>query len=522
MKTLLTLCFSLLLLALPAMAEIPKPAEPAKSEDPAKPVEEAKPAAPATPVEPAKPAEQIKPAETIKPAVPAKPADANKQTDPADATPASKPSDAPKESSSHPSDSPKKSKIVPVRATDVSQSESSTSTSTAPTATFEQAGDPTAFAKANNSFALAMHQRLTKASGENLAFSPVSLASALAMTSAGAAGQTEKEMLKALRLTGVNEPHKSASAFLAALKPVDDKTIVSTAQGIWLKKDMTLLPDFASIAKNQYRAASEILDFADSPKAVEHLNGWVSKQTQERITDLFDSKSVGPGTELVLASALYFKGQWLTPFKADETREGPFQLTTKKSGTANFMHRNAKMDYTETDSYQALRLPYSGQDWTMLVLLPRKADGLTALESSLTTESLDKTIGTLKQEKVDLALPKFTTKKRLEVSGPLKNLGMKLAFGDEADFSRLSDKGKNLMISKVLHQTFVDVSEEGTEAAAATGVVMVPKGVIVQDPPKVFHADRPFLYLIRHEATGAVVFMGRLTHPETARPSAPN
>jgi serpin B len=499
-----------LLLALPVMAEIPKPAEPVKSGEPAKSAETAKPAEPAAPAETIKPAEPVKPAEAAKPVESSKSTEAPKQS--SDPTTPAKPT-----TTSEPTGKTDKAEKIdgPKSASPDATSTPASTTTTA--STYEQAADPSAFAKASNQFAFAMHQRLAKASGENLAFSPLSLASALAMTSAGAAGATEKEMLKALRLTGVSEAHKSAGAFLAALKPADDKTMFSAAQGIWLKKDMTLLPAFASIAKDQYHATSETLDFTATPKALEHLNGWVSKHTQERITNLFDAQSVGPGTQLVLASALYFKSQWLVPFKPEDTREGDFQLTAKKTAKGNFMHRTAKMDYAETPAFQALRLPYAGKDWAMVILLPRKVDGLAAIESNLTAESVEKTIGTLTQVKVDLSLPKFTTKKRLEIKGSLQKLGMNLAFSDDADFSRLSDQGKNLMISKVLHQTFVDVSEEGTEAAAATGIVMMPKGVRIQEETKVFHADHPFLYLIRHEPTGVVVFIGRLTNPETAR-----
>lgn len=373
-------------------------------------------------------------------------------------------------------------------------------------------------AQATNAFALALHKKLAAGkSGENLAFSPVSLATALAMTSAGAAGDTEKEMLKTLRLDRIEKPHEAMGSLLKSLASEDNQTTVALAQGIWLKKGLNLTSGFSKTATDQYQAANEVLDFADASKALERLNGWISQHTNERITDLFDAQSVRKDTQLVLASALYFKSLWATPFKPEDTREDVFKLTAKKTVKTSFMHRSGKMDYTESKALQALRLPYTSKDWSLVVLLPRETTGLASLEAGLDVETMEKIITGLKPQKTELALPRFTTRTKLDIRGSLQALGMKLAFGDDADFSRLCENGRGLMISKVLHQTFVEVTEEGTEAAAATGIVMRPKGMVMEEKPKAFIADHPFLYLIRHEPSGTVVFLGRMTNPAVAR-----
>ena len=440
---------------------------------------------PSTATESEPPAKPARPADSERPGKPATPADADQASKPA--TPA-----AP--------DRTAKQEAPPVQ------------TSPAPA---------TAFADASNAFALKLHKSLSAgASGENLAFSPLSLATSLSLTAAGAKGITQAEMMNALQWTGTSDIHESAGALVKGLSSADDRVSIDLALGVWVKPDVNLRQEFTRIASEQYKATSEALDFSNPAKAVAHLNGWVSHHTKERINTLFTEDSVKRDTQCVLASAVAFKGQWETTFKAADTTEDTFTISKKPAQTTrvSFMHRTGRMQYAEGPTYQALRLPYAGKAWSILFLLPKEGTLLAELEKNLSVDQLKKASDGLQLTQVALSLPKFTANSRLDVGKTLSALGMKSAFGSNADFTRLVDKGgDHIAISKILHQTFVEVNETGTEAAAATGVIMRPKGMVLEEPAKVFNANRPFLYFIQQEDTGAIVFLGRVTKPSAAR-----
>ena len=246
------------------------------------------------------------------------------------------------------------------------------------------------------------------------------------------------------------------------------------ANALWGQKGFDFLPDFLKLVKDNYGAGLSELDFVkDTEGSRKTINDWVEKQTQDKIKELLKPGMLVPGTRLVLTNAIYFKSSWADQFNKEATKDEPFHLAGGNDVKAPLMHRTGHYGYFEEDTLQGLKLPYAGNELSMVVLLPKKADGLADLEKALTAEKLDGWMKKFGGEKVIVALPKFkTTSEFNNMEDQLQALGMKVAFsGGAADFSGMDGK-KDLFISKVVHKAFVDVNEEGTEAAAATAVIM--------------------------------------------------
>jgi serpin B len=368
--------------------------------------------------------------------------------------------------------------------------------------------------EANNAFAADLYGKLCGEEG-NLFFSPNSIETALVMTYAGAKGQTADQMAKVLHLPGKGDMHKAFGDLLKDLnaeKGADGKPRafqLSVANALWGQKGFEFLPDFLGLVKENYGAGLSDLDFAkDTEGSRKTINAWVEKQTQDKIKDLLAPGVLTADTRLVLTNAIYFKGKWADPFKKADTKNEPFHLSGGKDINAPMMNRVDKTWYRETADYQAVELPYEGGELSMIIILPKKADGLAAVEKTVTPKMLNKDMADFAVEEVILSLPKFKTTSEFGLGDTLAALGMKDAFSaSTADFSGLDGK-QDLFISAVVHKAFVDVNEEGTEAAAATAVV-TKNG----HEPHVFRADHPFLFLIRHEKTGAILFMGRVADP---------
>jgi serine protease inhibitor len=373
---------------------------------------------------------------------------------------------------------------------------------------------------ANNAFAAELYGKLAGGEG-NLFFSPNSIETALAMTCAGVRGKTATQMTAVLHLPAKRESlHKDVGEFLKALNA--EKTTggeprgyqLSVANALWGQKGLNFLPDFLSLTRKNYGAGLNEVDFKkDTEGARKTINAWVEKQTHDKIKDLIRQGMLTSDSRLVLTNAIYFKGTWAAPFEKSATRNESFHLSGAKEVPAPMMHRTGTYGYVEQDSFQALKLTYGGKELSMVVLLPRKLDGLGALEKSLTAGGLTRWLSGLDEQKVVVSMPKFKVTAAFELNETLKAMGMTEAFSDSADFSGMTG-GKDLAISNVIHKAFVDVNEEGAEAAAATGVGMRTLALAVRPPPPVFKADHPFIYLIRHEKSGAILFMGRLADPK--------
>jgi serpin B len=373
-----------------------------------------------------------------------------------------------------------------------------------------------------NELALELYKKLGQvgsSSQKNLFFSPISISTALAMTYAGAAGKTSSEMHKALHF-GLDRP-KVHAAFQTLMKennPTKESAgfELVLANKIFVQKGFAILPDFKKTLERFYAASAENVEFKKSKQAAARINGWVKKQTREKIEKLVEPTAFDESTRLVLANAIYFKGKWRSEFKEESTWPRPFFLTPKTKAKVDTMYQEGELGYGATPSHQLLELSYEGDELSMVILLPKKKDGLASLEKEVTASRLERWLKTMRKRKVKAYIPKLELKWGRSVKGELTALGMKTPFSRRADFSRINGESgdEGLYISDVVHKAFVEVNEEGTEAAGATGVVAKVKSAPM--PSKsipVFRADHPFMFLIRNKRSGLILFMGRAADP---------
>jgi serpin B len=368
-------------------------------------------------------------------------------------------------------------------------------------------------ADANNHFAFDLYHRLSTTAG-NLFFSPYSIDQALMMVHAGAKGATAEEIATTLHLPteGADEAMADLSQRLdGAGKPYQ----LSIANAIWGQQGHELLPHFLETLSSVYHAQAMSLDYRQPAEAARTINDWVSTETQGRIADLIDAGLLGPDTKLVLTNAIYFKGNWKDPFKSAATRDrswhGAADAATRPDKTVPMMSRQGRYDYFKDEKLAALQMPYAGDDLAMLVILPGELDGLAAVEKTLDADRLATLVAGLRPTPdVQLSLPKFKLEAKYDLNNALAAMGMPTAFSSQADFSGM-DGSRDLQISDVVHKAFVKVDEEGTEAAAASGVGM--RMLAMRPHPVVFDADHPFLFVIRDVKSGAVLFVGRVVEP---------
>ncbi len=385
---------------------------------------------------------------------------------------------------------------------------------TAPPQDAAQAEDVAKVAEGCNRFAFDLYARLKGAEG-NLFLSPYSISTALTMTYAGARGRTAEQMAKVLCLPASGEAvHGAYGALQNDLNAAGAGGAFElvVANRLWGQKGYEFLPDFLKLLEADYGAGIGTLDFAKETEAARQIiNAWVEKQTRDKIKELLKPGILGRETTLVLTNAIYFKGKWAEEFDKKATQEEDFFLAPEKKITVPLMHQTADFGYFEGDGLQALELPYRGDRLAMVVLLPKAKDGLAALEASLSADKVAEWVGKLHRREVQVALPRFKTTAEFSLKDPLVAMGMADAFDpSKADLSGMNGQ-KDLFISAVIHKAFVDVNEEGTEAAAATAVVIRPKNG--GRPPPEFRADHPFLFLIRDTKTGAILFLGRILDP---------
>ncbi len=364
----------------------------------------------------------------------------------------------------------------------------------------------------NTAFALDLYGRLRSQPG-NLFYSPFSISAALAMTSAGARGDTLAEMSRVLHLPQSGDVHADFGQLLKALAGTGRKYELHVANALWGQQGFPFRPEFLALTKKDYGAGLRQVDFANTEQARQTINHWVEQQTKDRIKDLLPAGSLDALSRLVLTNAIYFKGTWDKQFPKSATQDAPFQLGGGRTAKAPLMSVGGSFPYFADETLQAVELPYAGGDLAMVVLLPRQADGLAKLEQSLTPENLDRWVTHLRQTPGDVWLPRYRVTSGFDLNATLQQLGMHKAFGGDADFSGMTPSGEKLLISKVVHKAFVDVNEEGSEAAAATGAVMKLAAAPARQERFAFRADHPFVFLIRGQRTGAVLFLGRVANP---------
>jgi serpin B len=383
-----------------------------------------------------------------------------------------------------------------------------------------EANDMKAIVAGNTDFTFAIYGKLKNdlkaiSPQGNLFFSPYSISTCLAMVYAGARGETQRQMAMALHFALPDE--NLANTFGALQKQLiqEDKTRgyrVLLANALWGRKDEPFLKEFLDLTK-RLDARFMQLDFAgETEKSRRIINSWVEEKTQNKIKDLIPSGSIDSDTALVLTNAVYFKGQWKRQFDKTETQNMEFAISTKDEVKVPMMHLEENFKYYADNKLQALELPYKSDEISMLVLLPKELDDLAETEKTLTTKTIGVLLPKMQPTKVDVFFPKFKlTCGTFALNKALIELGMPDAFDSgRADFSGMNGK-RNLWISDVFHKAFVEINEEGTEAAAATGAEMTLSGSMNETP--VFRADHPFILIIKDNRSGSILFMGRLINP---------
>ena len=368
----------------------------------------------------------------------------------------------------------------------------------------------------NTQFAMNLYKVEREGKKGNLFFSPHSLSAALSMAYMGARGETAAQMAKTLHLTlQENAPHAAFAEFSARLNAINSAgdVALTAANALWTQKDLTILDAYLTGIKTHYAGALFPVNFVEAAEAArQEINAWVEQQTNQKIRDLLPPGSVDNLTRCVLTNAIYFKGRWLNAFPPDATTEQPFWTTLERSVSAPMMRQQTPVEYGETTSAQIVRLPYSGETVSMLIALPKAKDGLGRFERQLTAMTFKELQQEITMRDVELFLPKFSITSEFSLADTLKNLGMTDAFSDRADFSGIEAQ-KQLRITNVAHKAFVEVNEEGTEAAAATGVTFGVTSVQEPQPAPVFQADHPFWFAIQENQSGAILFMGRVVNP---------
>ena len=379
-------------------------------------------------------------------------------------------------------------------------------------------GEQALLVEGNSAFAFELYKALGEEEG-NLFYSPYSISLALAMTYAGASGETAQQMADTLHfLLGQEKLHPAFNWLDAELAKRGEGAEGKDGEGfrlnivnaIWGQKDYEFLTDFLDVLAENYGAGLRILDFiTETEKSRLTINDWVSDQTESRIEDLIPQGAIDALTRLVLTNAIYFNAAWENPFDKKMTADGPFYLLDGGQVIVPMMKQTESFSYTEGEGYQAVELLYDGDEISMVILLP-EAGQFEAFAEGLQAQQVDAIIKNLQNTRVTLTMPRFEFDSEFSLKDTLAGMGMPIAFSGDADFSGMTGN-QELSISDVVHKAFVAVDEAGTEAAAATSVIM--KLTAVPEPPVEVTIDRPFIFLIRDIETGAILFIGRVMNP---------
>jgi len=363
---------------------------------------------------------------------------------------------------------------------------------------------------ADNTFGYKIFNEIITYEGNtNVFVSPFSIAQALGMTYNGAKGETQEAMQNTLELQNltvveVNQAYKSLVEFLLSL---DSKVRLNIANSIWYTEGMHVEQPFINVNKTFFNAEVASLDFS-APESKDIINNWVNTNTNGKIKEII--KQIDPLVVMYLINAFYFKGTWTYEFEPENTKDDMFNLRDGTQKTCKMMEIEGSFMYRETSDFQAIDLPYNDGDFSMTVILPKEGKRVDDVISSFNVETWEQLTGSFTETDVNLFLPKFKLKYEIELSDVLKALGMGIAFGGAADFSGINGT-RSLHIDKVIHKTYVDVNEEGTEAAAVTAVVM--RESTADNMALEMRVDRPFTFVIRETNSGAILFMGKIIEP---------
>jgi len=369
-------------------------------------------------------------------------------------------------------------------------------------------------AKSNDEFSKDLYDLLRKEEG-NLIMSPFSVSGVIAMVSAGARGNTEEEIRSGLFFPPSESLQLGYKDAVPALRSTQNFTL-EAANTVFVMKDFSLLPEFKELVQNSFHASIQSVDFSDNHAAADMINKWVRKMTRDKIKHLIEVDMVNALTRLILVNAIYFKGDWAVKFDPKQTMDKDFSATPSSTVTVKMMRQENEFNFAHLDklSSSMVELPYNGNRIVMQVLLPLERHGLAEVEEMMKTQRVN--VNELFEEesvitKLNVQLPKFKLEKTIHLASHLKSMGIKDMFSDGvADFSGI-DGTKQLYVSQVLQKAFVEVNEEGSEAAAATGTVMIESSSMPA-PPEQFIADHPFIFFIRDKTTGMLLFQGRVSN----------
>jgi serpin B len=379
---------------------------------------------------------------------------------------------------------------------------------------------------ATNALGLDLYRTIGRGQ-ENLAFSPLSSETALALTSAGARGATAEQMAKVLHCSlAADQLHPAFGELLkqlTAAPPNDPDQAgppagqLTVANALWAQQNYSFQQPFLDLAAKNYAGGLHRVDFAANAEAARQtINDWVAQQTHDKIRDLIASGAIDPQvTRMILTNAVYFRAPWSNTFKPENTRDGRFYLARGGSVIAPLMHQKDHFSYLQGEGFQAIEMRYAQLPVTMTIFLPDRADGLPALEKLLTPQRLNSWEEKFEFTEVRVTLPRFKVTSSFQLGQTLASLGMADAFDPQkADFSGIASQ-EWLFLADVIHKAYVDVNEKGTEAAAATGM-MFGAAAMAPSQPRVFNADHPFLFMIRDQMSGAMLFLGRVNNPKGA------
>jgi len=369
---------------------------------------------------------------------------------------------------------------------------------------------------ANLQFAARMLNQLDSESGANLCFSPLSLSIALSMTLNGAEGETYDAIAQTLGYEKIplNALNPQIRALNQLLKPSDPEVVIHTANSLWIQQGFEIKPEFLRTLLTFYETRTEPVDFSGNPEAAaEQINRWVKEQTQGLIEKLFAASDFNAQTRLALVNTLYFDGNWQFPFNKDATQEAPFYLENGKTKPVPMMFLAQKLPYYKGEGFAAVALPYGKGDYQFYLLVPDKGRSVAELRKQFTPENWAQWTAGFRATDGVVRLPRFKVESTHDLKPPLSALGMEIAFDpDRADFSPIAEAApEKLYLQKAIQKAVIEVDESGTKAAATTGITVG----VTSAPLEQFElvADRPFLFVIAHQPTGAVLFMGLVREP---------
>ncbi|XP_048836782.1 neuroserpin isoform X2 [Brienomyrus brachyistius] len=368
------------------------------------------------------------------------------------------------------------------------------------------------------------HQLQSEGTQKNIVFSPVSVALALGLVELGARGSSLKEIRQAVGYNHLKpgEEFSLLENMTQQLTSDDSPCILRLANSLFLQTGVHFHPDFLQLAQKYFKAETETVDFGESAMVAQHINDWVENHTDSKIRDLLSSEDFSSLTRLALVNAVYFRGSWKNQFRPENTRTFSFSKDDGTDVQTLMMYQQGDFYYGEFSDgsteaggvYQVLEMPYEGEDMSMMIVLPRQEVPLATLEPIIQAQLLDDWVANVKKQKVEVYLPRFKVEQKLDLRDILQQLGIRNIFTKDADLSAMTD-GKDLFISKAVQKAYLEVTEEGAEGAASSGMIALTRTLVLC--PQIM-ADHPFFFLIRNRRTGSVLFMGRVMKPEVIEP----